>query len=82
MWRRRERRIFSARRMPTDAGEGRGDVLRIEVDYEDLFAPYQQTLTTEYGIFITDGGWKCPITGRPFLRRKQRIPSELSGLPA
>ena len=50
-----ERRIFSARCMPTDSGESRGDVLRIEVDYEDLFAPYEQTLTTEYGIFITDG---------------------------
>ena len=61
-----ERRVFSARRMPTDAEEGRGDVLRIEVDYEDLFAPYEQTLTTEYGIFITDGDGNVIYRGDRF----------------
>lgn len=61
-----ERRIFSARCMPTDSGESRGDVLRIEVDYEDLFAPYEQTLTTEYGIFITDGDGNVLYRGDRF----------------
>ena len=46
--------IFSARKMPVETESGQADVLRIEVDYEDIFAPYEQTLTTEYGVFITD----------------------------
>ena len=48
--------LFSARRMPRESEAGQADVLCISVDYEDVFSPYEQTLTTEYGVFITDEG--------------------------
>lgn len=51
---RREQKMFCAHRMPAAAKDQRSAVLCIEVDYGELFAPYEQTLNSEYGIFITD----------------------------
>ncbi|MBQ7840134.1 MAG: sensor histidine kinase [Lachnospiraceae bacterium] len=46
--------VFSARTMPVDTGTGNPCILYIEVNYDKLFGPYEQTLTSEYGVFITD----------------------------
>lgn len=46
--------VFSARQMPVESRAGNPCVLYIEVDYAKLFEPYEQTLTSEYGVFITD----------------------------
>lgn len=51
---REKKEIFCARRMPTGLEGHRAEVLCIKADYEELFAPYEQTLNSEYGIFITD----------------------------
>lgn len=51
---RRTKEVCCARRMPTGLEGRRADVLCIRADYEALFAPYEQTLNSEYGIFITD----------------------------
>lgn len=50
----REKEVFSARLMPADTRENRENVLYIAVDYDRLFEPYEQTMTSEYGVFITD----------------------------
>ena len=63
--------IFSARKMPVETESGQADVLRIEVDYEDIFAPYEQTLTTEYGVFITDENGDVIYGDRRFSEENQ-----------
>ncbi len=50
----KDKEVFSARLMPSEGKRGRANVLYIEVDYDRLFEPYEQTLTSEYGVFITD----------------------------
>lgn len=50
----KERRIFQARVMPVEQKSGNPCILYTEVDYEKFFEPYGQTMTSEYGVFITD----------------------------
>lgn len=49
-----EEKVFSARRLPVESKSGNPCILVVDVDYERLFEPYEQTLTSEYGVFITD----------------------------
>ena len=49
-----ERSVFAARTMPVETDSGNPCILYIEINYDKLFAPYEQTLTSEYGVFITD----------------------------
>ena len=49
-----ERSVFAARTMPIETVSGNPCILYIEINYDKLFAPYEQTLTSEYGVFITD----------------------------
>lgn len=60
------REIFSARQMPVETGNGNTCVLYIEVDYEQLFEPYGQTLTSEYGVFITNESGEVIYRGSRF----------------
>lgn len=50
----KEKEVFSARLMPAETEGHKENVLYIEVDYHKLFEPYEQTLTSEYGVYITD----------------------------
>ena len=45
---------FSARCMPTISDFGLIGILYVNVDYDKLFAPFEQTIRPNYGIFITD----------------------------
>lgn len=49
-----ERNVIAARTMPIETVSGNPCILYIEIDYDKLFSPYEQTLTSEYGVFITD----------------------------
>ncbi|MDO4331687.1 MAG: sensor histidine kinase [Eubacteriales bacterium] len=60
------REVFSARRMPVKTKDGNPCVLYMEVDYGQLFGPYEQTLTSEYGVFITDESGKVVYSGSRF----------------
>lgn len=48
------RNVIAARTMPVETISGNPCILYIEIDYDKLFAPYEQTLTSEYGVYITD----------------------------
>ena len=49
-----EKKVFSARNMPSlDKGEYDG-VLYINVDYEELFLPFTQMTSENYGVFVVD----------------------------
>lgn len=50
-----KRQAFSARRMPTLDEYGLTGILYINVDYENLFAPFETTTRSNYGIYIVDG---------------------------
>lgn len=49
-----KKKIFSARNMPSlDKGEFDG-VLYIEVDYDELFLPFSQMTSDNYGVYVVD----------------------------
>lgn len=48
------RNVIAARTMPVETISGNPCILYIEIDYDKLFAPYEQTLASEYGVYITD----------------------------
>ena len=50
-----QRRAFSVRRMPLMEEYGNTGILYVDVDYDKLFAPFEQTIRHNYGIYITDG---------------------------
>lgn len=73
------REIFSARRMPVETETGNPCVLYVEVDYEELFEPYGQTLTSEYGVFITDEAGKVIFDGSRFSQDYEKYVLDYSG---
>ena len=48
------REMLAARTMPVETKSGNPCILCIKVNYDKLFEPYEQTLTSEYGVYITD----------------------------
>lgn len=58
--------VFSARKMANDLNFGNASILYVEVDYDQLFEPYGQTLTSEYGVFITDESGEVIYSGSRF----------------
>lgn len=60
--------VFLARKMANDPNSGNACILYVEVDYDQLFEPYGQTLTSEYGVFITDESGEVIYSGSRFSR--------------
>lgn len=51
---RTEKQAFSARRMPTLDEYHLTGILYINVDYDTLFAPFENTMRSNYGIYVVD----------------------------
>ena len=49
-----KKQAFSARRMPTLDEYGLTGILYINIDYDNLFAPFSTTTRSNYGIYIVD----------------------------
>ncbi len=49
-----KREMLAVRVMPVETKTGKPCILCVEINYDKLFAPYEQTLTSEYGVYITD----------------------------
>lgn len=49
-----EKKVFLARLLPVESRTTRPDVMYIEIDFPRMFEPYERTMTSEYGVFITD----------------------------
>lgn len=62
----KEKEIFSARMMPVESKSGAPCILYVELDYDRLFKIYEQTLTTEYGVFIADRSGEVIYEGKRF----------------
>lgn len=67
-----KREVFLARRMPVESESGAPCVLVVGVDYDKLFEPYGQTLTSEYGVFITDKAGDVIFQGMRFSEDNSR----------
>ncbi|MBQ8823267.1 MAG: histidine kinase [Lachnospiraceae bacterium] len=51
---RQEKQAFAARRMPTLDEYQLTGILYISVDYDTLFAPFENTMRSNYGIYVVD----------------------------
>ncbi|MDO5520538.1 MAG: sensor histidine kinase [bacterium] len=49
-----QKKVFTARKMPTLEGTDYPSVLYIEVDYNDLFSPLMDMTSSDYGIYVVD----------------------------